>query len=83
MQQILERICDDQGYILSTAARAQTQRWFVQEAARRAASFANARDVRNLFEAVIANHANRLASVPEPTQRELMQLEVEDFPASR
>src|SRR5262245_26437057 len=82
MQQILERICDDQGYILSTAARVQTQRWFVQEAARRAASFANARDVRNLFEAGIANHANRLASVPEPTQRELMQLEVQDFPAN-
>jgi Holliday junction resolvasome RuvABC ATP-dependent DNA helicase subunit len=83
MQQILERICDDQGYILSSAARAQTQRWFVQQVARRAASFANARDVRNLFEASIANHANRLASVPEPTQRELMQLEVQDFPAGR
>jgi SpoVK/Ycf46/Vps4 family AAA+-type ATPase len=83
MQLILERICEDQGYILSPGARSHTQNWFSQTVQQKTASFANARDVRNLFEASIANHANRLASVAEPTEQELMQLEVPDFPGGK
>jgi stage V sporulation protein K len=41
--------------------------------------FGNARLVRNLFEHVQHEHANRLSSVPEPTRDELLTIEAADI----
>lgn len=41
--------------------------------------FANARLVRNLFEHVQQEHANRLAAVNEPTREELLTIEASDI----
>ncbi|HZC34120.1 MAG TPA: AAA family ATPase, partial [Chthoniobacterales bacterium] len=41
--------------------------------------FGNARLVRNLFEHVQQEHANRLSSVPEPTRDELLTIEASDI----
>src|SRR5581483_11611658 len=41
--------------------------------------FGNARLVRNLFEHVQHEHANRLSSVPEPTRDELLTIEASDI----
>ena len=45
----------------------------------RSSNFANGRAVRNLFEEVITNQANRLANKSEITDDELNTLTYEDF----
>jgi SpoVK/Ycf46/Vps4 family AAA+-type ATPase len=42
--------------------------------------FANARDVRNLFEKATMNQANRLADIAAPTKEELVALCIQDIP---
>jgi len=42
-------------------------------------NFGNARDVRNLFEKIIANQANRLAAFDNPSDEELLTITVEDL----
>jgi SpoVK/Ycf46/Vps4 family AAA+-type ATPase len=76
---ILERMVEDQSYTLSDAARARARQLFTELVERKSATFANARDVRNIFEHALTNHANRLASIAKPTRTELMSLEPEDL----
>ena len=45
----------------------------------RGENFANGRDVRNLFETVLANQANRMASNLNISDEELSTLTYEDF----
>lgn len=42
-------------------------------------NFGNARDVRNLFEKIVANQANRVAAVESPSDEELLTITVEDL----
>ncbi len=76
---ILERMVEEHGYSLSDAARSRARQLFTELVERKQANFANARDVRNLFERAITRHANRLAKVPQPSKAELMSLEAEDL----
>jgi hypothetical protein len=70
---------EDQGYALSATAGARARGLFTDMVAGKRASFANARDVRNMFERAVSRHANRLAKVPEPSKAELMTLEADDL----
>lgn len=45
------------------------------------ANFANGREMRNLFEAALANQANRLATLTEITNEELNEISTVDLPA--
>ena len=76
---ILERMVEDHGYALSDATRARARQLFTELVERKSARFANARDVRNIFEHALARHANRLASVARPSKAELMSLEPADL----
>jgi Cdc6-like AAA superfamily ATPase len=76
---ILERMVEDHGYTLSDATRARARQLFTEMVEGKSATFANARDVRNIFERALAKHANRLAKVPQPTKAELMSLEPDDL----
>jgi hypothetical protein len=40
--------------------------------------FGNARGVRNIFEKMVMNQANRLVEIEEPTREQLMTLTGED-----
>jgi SpoVK/Ycf46/Vps4 family AAA+-type ATPase len=82
MQLIFERMCQDQGYTLTPAAQERAKELFSEAIALKTETFANARDVRNLFEETLTHHANRLASIAEPTQQDLVQLEAADLPPS-
>ena len=42
-------------------------------------NFGNGRDVRNLFEKIVANQADRLAGFTEPTVEDLRTIAVEDL----
>jgi hypothetical protein len=70
---------EDHGYSLSDAARSRARQLFTDLVARKSASFANARDVRNIFERALTRHANRLAKVTQPSKAELMSLEADDL----
>jgi AAA+ superfamily predicted ATPase len=76
---ILERMVEDQGYSLTDAATSRARQLLTGLVERKSASFANARDVRNLFERALTRHANRLAKVPQPSRTELMSLEPNDL----
>ena len=76
---ILERMVEDHGYTLSDSARARAQQLFTELVERKSMSFANARDVRNIFERAMTRHANRLAKVAQPSKAELMSLEPDDL----
>jgi stage V sporulation protein K len=76
---ILERMVEDHEYSLSDEARSRARQLFTELVESNSASFANARDVRNLFERAITHHANRLAKVAEPSKAELMLLEAGDL----
>ncbi len=76
---ILERMVEDQGYSLSEAARTRALQLFKELVEQKNATFANARDVRNMFERAVSRHANRLARVAQPSKAELMSLEAEDL----
>jgi len=76
---ILERMVEDQGYALSDAARARATEVLTGLVEQKSASFANAREVRNMFERAVSCHANRLAKVAQPSKAELMSLEPDDI----
>jgi SpoVK/Ycf46/Vps4 family AAA+-type ATPase len=76
---ILERMVEDHGYALSATARSRAHQLFNDMVASKSVSFANARDVRNIFERALTRHANRLAKVTQPSKAELMSLEAEDL----
>ena len=76
---IFERMVEDQGYSLTDAARSRAGQLFRGLVEGKNASFANARDVRNIFERALTAHANRLAKVPQPSKTELMALEPDDL----
>ena len=42
-------------------------------------NFANAREVRNMFEEIITNQARRLAAIENPTQEQIMTITAEDL----
>jgi hypothetical protein len=50
------------------------------DAGRRDATFGNARVARNLFEAAVARHANRVVAIEEPSKTDLSTLLPEDIP---
>ena len=76
---IIERMVEDQGYTLSDATRARARELFTELVEGKSAAFANARDVRNIFERALTNQANRLATVAKPSKAELMALEPDDI----
>ncbi|MBR2672361.1 MAG: AAA family ATPase [Oscillospiraceae bacterium] len=45
----------------------------------RGINFGNARDVRNLFEKIIAQQANRIVSIENPTNEQILEITAEDL----
>jgi stage V sporulation protein K len=67
--------------VLSDAAAARARELIEYRVAHKPENFANARDVRNLLEHAIANHATRVVSLgkKKPTKKLLSTLEAEDL----
>jgi hypothetical protein len=75
---IVDRIADEAGYRFSDAARAKVLVWFQGQA--RVKGFGNGRTARNLFEEVVARHAQRVVDQPDPSDAVLTDLAPEDVP---
>lgn len=77
---IFRGFCKPYGMSLSLEAeKAVTSylQWLVQH---KSANFANGREMRNLFEAALANQANRLAALTEISNDELNEISTVDLP---
>ena len=75
---IMDKMCKGQDYILSDAARAALCAYTEKRMENPPENFANARDIRNLLETMIAAQATRLISLGVPTKEQLQTLEAED-----
>lgn len=78
---IFDMQCRKGCYTLTPEARDQVRR-ALEAADTDGISFGNARGVRNLFERVLVQQANRLASADAPTREMLMELTAEDVAAA-
>ena len=67
-------------YRLDQAAEAAVRRRLETLYEERGENFGNARDVRNLFETVVARQADRIAALPSPTDEELTTITPADLP---
>lgn len=78
---IFDMRCRKGCYTLTPEARDQVRR-ALEAADTDGISFGNARGVRNFFERVLVQQANRLASADAPTREMLMELTAEDVAAA-
>lgn len=76
MIQIFESMCKEYEFVLTDAAKVIMNQKIKSIESMKGDNFANARDVRNLFEEVITKQATRLASDP---LADIMQITSEDF----
>ena len=72
-------MCEESNLTLDAAADKYIKDYFKRLYENRSPNFANGRAVRNLFEEVITNQANRLAPKSNITDEELNTLTYEDF----
>jgi SpoVK/Ycf46/Vps4 family AAA+-type ATPase len=79
MVRIFEHMLDKAQYCATEAARSGIEAVMCTLCENRDEHFGNARVVRNLFEQVQQEHANRLSSIAEPTREELLTIEVADI----
>jgi Cdc6-like AAA superfamily ATPase len=81
MATILQRMAEGAGYSLPSNCESELLGIFQRRWEGRGKDFANARDVRNVFEAMIEQHANRVGLLAEPTGVDLTALVIEDIAA--
>jgi SpoVK/Ycf46/Vps4 family AAA+-type ATPase len=72
-------LCEKHEYTLSDEARKAAGALLEGMYLLRGENFGNARDVRNLFENVVAVHADRVAAIETPTREELTAVTAEDI----
>ena len=79
LYEIFMLMCQDSNLSLDEGAEDYLKQYFKKVYENRSKNFANGRAVRNLFEEVITNQANRLAPQRDITDEELNTLTYEDF----
>ena len=82
MMQIFAMQCKKGCYILEKEAEEQV-RAFIREENTDGISFGNARGVRNLFERILVQQANRLAGMENVTREDLVRITSADVEAAR
>jgi SpoVK/Ycf46/Vps4 family AAA+-type ATPase len=76
---IFDMNCKKYDYEMADDVRAQVRAMIVQRKLAAVENFANAREVRNLFEEIITNQARRVAAMKEPTREDMKSLLIEDL----
>lgn len=75
---IYQSMCGQAGYVLSVEAKTCIIEKLENLHANRSANFANAREVRNLFEKAVVKQASRLFELKNPSNEQLCELTVSD-----
>ncbi len=76
---IFDSLCEDNKYILTDSARGIITDYFTKIDDNHTESFGNGREVRNLFERIISNQANRLANITDASIQDLQTVVSEDL----
>ncbi len=79
MYAIFKSMCDKAQYSMDDTIQTKLNEVFTQDYASRDKTFGNGRHVRNLFEKVLENQANRLSRESQITKESLVQLTAEDL----
>lgn len=77
--EIMQLMCSNGGYKTTPNAVAYLKRFFRDVSGPGDNKFGNARGVRNIFEKAVANQANRIVSLRDCTDEDLMTLDEVDF----
>ncbi len=75
---IFSGICGKSFYEVTDDAMACVRNFFRERCEQKLPGFANGRDVRNFFEKTLTNQANRLASMSDVTDTDLVTITLED-----
>jgi SpoVK/Ycf46/Vps4 family AAA+-type ATPase len=78
MVEIFNRFCST-SYQLSDEAKGGILTICTTMHSQRTSNFGNGRDVRNLFESVVTNQANRIGSIVDPDEEQLRGISLEDI----
>lgn len=76
---IFDLNCRKYEYVPDPEAREQVKTLLMLRKAQMPQNFANAREVRNLFETIITNQARRIAVLEHPTKEEMQKIILEDL----
>ena len=71
--------CSKYDYVVEEDAKKQIRARIIGRKMMRQENFANAREVRNMFEDIITNQARRVAQMENPTHDDMMTITVEDL----
>lgn len=76
---IFDLNCRKYEYVPDPEAREQVKTLLMLRKVQMPENFANAREVRNLFETIITNQARRIAVLEHPTKEEMQKITLEDL----
>lgn len=79
LEQIFYLNCKKYDYTVEDEAKHQIRAMIVSRMLQRQENFANAREVRNLFEDIITNQARRIAGMEKPTHEDMMKITLSDL----
>ncbi len=79
LEAIFDMNCRKYDYQVEEEAKKQVRALIVQRKLEKPENFANAREVRNLFEEIITNQARRVAAMENPTQDDMMTIALQDL----
>lgn len=79
MFDIFKSFCKQYGFKIENKANDHLVKYFTDLYSNRDKTYANGRDVRNLFEKILTNQANRLSTQINPTKEDLTLLKEEDL----
>lgn len=79
LYQIFKGKCEESDYKISGSISKYAKSLFEKLVNEKDESFANGRTVRNIFEKVISNQANRLVKIANPSKEDLVKLKISDF----
>ena len=79
LYEIFERSCKKAGFTHTDECSKKIKEYFENATANKGKDFANGRFVRNFFERIVSNQANRIAVLENFNDEELMQITVDDL----
>ena len=79
LEAIFNMNCRKYDYQVEEDAKKQVRALIVQRKLEKPENFANAREVRNLFEEIITNQARRVAAMENPSQDDMMTITLQDL----
>ena len=79
LQQIFEMNCKKYDYKVDEDVMRQIRALITAKKIENIDNFANAREVRNLFEEIITNQARRIAAMENPSNEDMMTIVMEDL----